>query len=71
MADAAFPYTSSPLFSLTGAELLFSVPIIHLLLFVLPELKKRRMKIMFEIDSISDTSLMHRKLLDGQKQAAP
>ncbi len=29
------------------------------------------MKIMFEIDSISDTSLMHRKLLDGQKQAAP
>ena len=28
------------------------------------------MKITFEINSISDTSLMHRKLLDGQKQAA-
>ena len=26
---------------------------------------------MFEIDSISDISLMHRKLSDGQKQAAP
>jgi len=29
------------------------------------------MKIMFEINSISDISLMHRKLFDGQKQAAP
>jgi hypothetical protein len=61
---------SSPSSFPCRANHFFSVPI-SVCYFFIPGIKKRRMKIMFEINSISDTSLMHRKLFDGQKQAAP